>query len=562
MRSQQTWPVRLLCAVLSLFTVVALGACMTWGKDPHTEPSALSTSITPTTNVPQKPQVPNEDTAFHRVAYIPIDNRPVNRERVAYLAESIGVELLMPCEELYRTALDNMEPNADGSTTGNREALLQWLLETDKVCDHFIISLDQMTSGGLVSSRWLSNTDLNLEYAMVDAILTLSQNNTVYVFDTVMRLASTVDYQGYGLQEYNAFRAYGRVERKLLEKEELTIENIAAGYAYDQNDNRIAIDVSKEAVTSYHASRERKLRIIDYLLRSQKGKIDFLYIGVDDSSPQNTVQTNEIHYIQSLMGSRGTLSAATDELGLCCLARMASDFYGAAKVNLTYFGPGKDQPADGYDIGTLDENARMHLSALSVLPTEADREALQVLFLTYGSKNVHREELLQQLKANQSGQIPTAVIDVSEAPEILAELLIGDEEIDLCRLLGYSSWNTAANAMGIALSQSVARYAYLHSVETSSTQADAGFLKSMTFAYIKDISYKCFSNSLEDLVGSTSVCSAQKVIARINDGSVITSLKDYKVLSCCEVEVSDFRYPWNRTFEMTFCINIREKEGK
>ncbi len=563
MRKWQTWLVRLLCAALALFTVMALGACMIGGKDSYTEPPASSaSSITPTTDVPHKPQVPSEPQTLHRVAYVPIDNRPVNKERVEYLAESVGIELLMPQEELYRTALDNMEPNTDGSTTGNREALLQWLLETDRVCDHFIISLDQMTSGGLVSSRWLSNTDLSLEYAIIDAILALSQSNTVYVFDTVMRLASTVDYQGYGLQEYNAFRAYGRVERKLLEKEELTIENIVAGYAYDKNGNRIAIDVSEEARVSYHASRERKLKIIDYLLQSTKGKIDFLYIGVDDSSPQNTVQTNEIHYIKFLMGSRGALSAATDELGLCCLARMASDFYGAAKVSLSYFGPGKDQPADGYDIGTLDESAKTHLSALSGIQVEADREALQVLFLTYGSKNVHREELLQQLKANQRRQIPTAVIDVSEAPEILAELLIGDEEVNLCRLLGYSSWNTAANAMGIALSQSVARYAYLCSVESSTAQADVGFLKAMTFAYIKDISYKCFSSSLEDLENGSSPCSVQKVIARINNGSIITSLKDYKTLSCGEVEVSNFCYPWNRTFEMTFCINIYEKEGK
>lgn len=561
MRKRHQGFTKILCAVLCLFMAAMLGSC-DLVKHFAAIPSVTTAKNEETTSPPPILQEPSSDATLHRVAYIPIDNRPVNKERVEYLAQSVGIELLMPREELYRTALDNMEPNADGSTAGNREALLEWLLEADKTCDHFIISLDQMTSGGLVSSRWLSNQDLSLEYEIIDAILALSQNNTVYVFDTVMRLASTVGYQGYQLEEYNAFRAYGRVERKLLEKEELTIESIVAGYAYDQNGDRIAIDVSEQARASYHASRERKLKILDYLLRSQKREIDFLYIGVDDSSPQNTIQTNEICYIKSLMREGDVLSAATDELGLCCLARMASEFYGAARVSLSYFGPGKDQPADGYDIGTLDESAKMHLSALSVLPTEADGEALQVLFLTYGSKNDHRTALLEKLKANQRGNIPTALIDVSESPELLAEMLIGDGEIDLCRLLGYSGWNTAANAMGIALSQSVARYAYLRSVESSSAQANAGFLRSMTFAYVKDISYKCFSSNLEDLANDSSPCSVQRVIARINNGSVITSLKDFQTLSHGDVEVSDFRYPWSRTFEMTFCIKIYEKEGK
>ena len=84
----------------------------------------------------------------------------------------------------------------------------------------------------------------------------------------------------------------------------------------------------------------------------------------------------------------------------------------------------------------------------------------------------------------------------------------------------------------------------------------------MTFAYVKDISYKCFSNNLEDLANDSSPCSVQKVIARINNGSIITSFKNFQTLSHGDVEVSDFRYPWSRTFEMTFCIKIYEKEGK
>ena len=559
---RRPWLARLLCAMLCFLILATLIACLPSGRDGNTEPSGAQTSTEGTTPLPQAPQLPNEEKPLHRVAYIPIDNRPVNRERVALLAESVGIELLMPREELYRTALDNMESNADGSVMGNRAALCAWLLETDKICDHFIISLDQLTSGGLVSSRWLSNTDLTLEYKMVDTVLALCKTNTVYVFDTVMRLASTVNYQGYQIDEYNAFRAYGRVGRKVLEGEELTLQNVVAGYPCDQNGNHIPTDLADAALAAYHASRARKLKITDYFLRSTADAVDFIYIGVDDSSPQNTIQTNEIRYIQALMGERGVLSAATDELGLCCLSRIAAHFYGGAEVTLTYFGEGKDQPADGYDIGTLDESVQSHLSALLATQKEQSGDALEVLLLTYGSTNAHREALLQHLKKNQREGIPTAIVDVSNAPERLAEMLMGDGEIDLCQLLGYSSWNTAANAIGIALSQSTARYSYLQSVTVSTNRANEGFLGAMTFAYIKDISYKCFDNTIEGLLQSTSPCSLESVLERINQGSVITSLKESFAPYLAEVSVSNFRYPWNRTFEMTFDITVIEKSGK
>ncbi|MBQ3002567.1 MAG: DUF4127 family protein, partial [Clostridia bacterium] len=257
------------------------------------------------------------DNVPTRVAYIPLDNRPVNKDRVEYLAQSVGIELVMPEEELYRTALDNMQPNSDGSTIGNREKLLAWLREMDGTCEYFIISLDQVLSGGLVGSRWLSNTDLTFEYEIADAIIDLCKNNTVFLFDTVMRLASTVDYQGYDLDTYNTLRSYGREERKLLSGSELTVENIIAGYRYDQNGNKVSTPLSEQTLEKYHASRARKLILADYILRKAGDSMEFIYVGVDDSSPENTIQTNEINYLTGLIGERGVLSAAADELGMC-----------------------------------------------------------------------------------------------------------------------------------------------------------------------------------------------------------------------------------------------------
>lgn len=491
-----------------------------------------------------------------RVAYIPLDNRPVNQDRVIYLAQSIGIELLIPEEHLYRTALDNMQPNPDGSTLGNREALLEWLREADKTCDAFVISLDQMLSGGLVGSRWLDNTDLTFEYEVIDEIARLCENNTVILFDTVMRLASTSGYQGLGIDVYNALREYGKQARKQLTGSELTIENIVAGYRYDENGQTIPFSKGEATLERYLASRERKLYLTEYLLRSAGDKMEFLFVGVDDSSNGVSIQTNEINYLNGLLGENGIVSGGIDELGLCCLTRMATLFYGAPQVHLTYFGPGKDLPSDEYDPDTFGVVMDTHLACLNVTETDETENALQVLILTRYSTWEDRKALLERLQENLNSQIPTMLIDGDGYLREFSTMLFYESNIPIGELIGYSGWHSGANVIGVALSIGVGRYAYLSFVPESTPLANEGFLKTMTFGFIKDISYKKFHLYIDGIEKEDYTCSVPLILRRLNASKIITSLSPYTKSTHAEIKVSNFRYPWNRTFEMTFDIEI------
>lgn len=55
------------------------------------------------------------------IAYVPLDDRPDNAERVVYLAESLGYELAMPERDLYRTRLDGSPRMRTGPSTGTGE---------------------------------------------------------------------------------------------------------------------------------------------------------------------------------------------------------------------------------------------------------------------------------------------------------------------------------------------------------------------------------------------------------------------------------------------------------
>ena len=88
------------------------------------------------------------------IAYVPLDDRPDNAERVVYLADSLGYELLLPEADDYHTALDGQPLNENGTQSGDRADLFEWVLAQEEAgCDRYILSLDQLLSGGLVNSR-------------------------------------------------------------------------------------------------------------------------------------------------------------------------------------------------------------------------------------------------------------------------------------------------------------------------------------------------------------------------------------------------------------------------
>ncbi|MBO7215611.1 MAG: DUF4127 family protein [Clostridia bacterium] len=499
----------------------------------------------------------NKDFNGLKVAYIPIDNRPVNYDRVQMLAKSVGFELLMPEEDAFRTALDNMKPNKNGSTYGDREKLLEWLKETDKTCDYFVLSLDQLLSGGLVASRWLDNTDLSFEFEVADYIIQLAKTNTVVLFDTVMRLASTVNYQGYQMNEYNNLRSYGSVARKTLKGNELKTENIIAGYKYGVNGNKISTPLSDKAVDKYLASRTRKLKLIDYILSKSLDDLEYCYVGVDDSSTTTNIQTNEINLISQKLGSNGMIYAGTDELGLMGITRIVSKLYGSADIGVTYFGGRENEIADGFDFATLKYEVENHIKSLNCTVKSGGDGDLQVLVITQGAGKKDAANLVDKAFEYVDKRIPVIIIDPNTGTGDVLQKELLNRDFPLSMLLGYSCWNTAANAMGIALSNGISRYSYLKNSSNVTEESHIGFLQASTFGFLKDISYKHFGFSI-DRPNADGFAGYKYILGKINSSRLITSLAPYRTSEHGKISADNYHYPWDRTFEMTFTVSVEK----
>jgi hypothetical protein len=528
------------------------------------------------------------------LAYVPLDNRTVNTDRVVYEAESAGFTVRMPDDDLYSTRLDGQPRNSNGTPYGDRDGLLQWIAAQDANTDYFVISLDQLLSGGLVNSRTMSSRDLKKEKRIMDAIVELSKNNHVYIIDTVARLATcTVGYQGATLETYNYLRDYSLKPRPVLKGDGLKLVNIVRDYPRDESYKLVNVGSSyTKVVGSMLRTRERKLNIIDYLLsQDQAGGIHY-FIGIDDSNAQNTIQTNEINYIKNRLDGRGRIYSGTDELGMMAVLGLMIDYYGYdVNAAAVYFGETEGTGSgSAYDLETVKENVTEHLESLGVNLVEKADADLEIVVLTAPSKTTmnakYISRMIDYINGNIARGVPTIVIN--SAPGAYSGNLEYRmlRECEMSMLLAYSSWGTVGNSIGLALGNGISRYLYLHSRSGSSDTADIAFLKGLIFSYEKDISYirgggkELFNTYLTEKGWSTSnfYQSEEQVKTVYTDLEKLLKTADYNVtvgdvtssLTNCrylkgldgecgiigKIGLSNYTAPFFRTYEIRFDIDV------
>lgn len=541
------------------------------------------------------------------IAYVPLDDRPDNEERVVYLADSLGYELLLPERDDYQTRLDGQPLNENDTQYGDRADLYAWVLAREaEGCDRYILSVDQLLSGGLVSSRsmagenpvtlsdgrTLSEAELLMELL---GLLAADENNQVWLLDTVMRLAATTGYGGFGLNEYNALRTYGMAARPHLTGAELTVENIVADYPLGADGQVIRAEAEEPlpegAVEGYLAARERKLRLSQTLfdaLPGTEGRFHVL-VGIDDSSEEDSIQKNEIAYLRSRLREGDALLSGVDDLAFKAVARLYLDECGweGADVSVEYFGGTQDQPACAYDYQPLTAIMDEHFDFFDLRPAEPGAAELRILVLTQPADETKKDDYIQAVARELEGdsaQTPTVLIDAGNGTYGTAFHEALTEKVQLGRLLSYAGFLDMAIVTGTALSHGVARYAFLrHGEQTDATER--AFLRTVADSVLKDFCYKnVVRNDIlnfvrSDLSGNadnfwTPDIDRDAVLERLESGmaaatadvianlersnfiSALPSAGEYAERGWGGVELTNYRFPWDRAFEIGMDIRL------
>lgn len=545
------------------------------------------------------------------IAYVPLDDRPDNVERVVYLAESLGYALAMPEKVLYRTALDGQPKNFDSLQRGEPWSLFTWVLEQEAAgCDRYILSLDQLHSGGLVASRSMTGYDLEIPgggtvqvHSMLEKLLTAlsaDENNVVWLLDSVMRLAPTVGYEGGTLEDYNAIRAFGALPRRTLEGDALNLEDIGESYWWGPNGEDLRSQTreegSYEAALRHVRSRERKM-VLSYVVQdtlSKPGYENFrLLTGIDDSSLEDCIQKNEIAYLRQGLrtDSEGKqldwLLSGVDDLAFKAVARLYLDETGwtGAQAAVTYLGGTEDQPACEYDFQPLTEIMEEHLAFFDL--READTAELQILVLTQpedpDQMNAYRKHLIEALRDYRKAQRPAILIDASNGTYGTAVYEALTRDTELGYLTAYSGMLDMAIVTGTALSHGVARYAVLKN-GGGTDACDRAWARTLADSVLKDFCYKgVVRNDLlgyirNDLGGDPNNfwdpdLDREDLLQRLEEGMkketsaaiknlersrLITSLEPYAEKNWGGIALENYRFPWDRAFEIGMDIRLGE----
>ena len=490
------------------------------------------------------------------IAYVPLDDRPDNAERVVYLAESLGYELAMPERDLYRTRLDGQPPNENGTQYGDRGALYEWVAKQEAAgCDRYILSLDQLLSGGLVSSRAMTGENP----------VTLSSGETL-------------------------------VEAELLTA---VIDLLAADEDYPLGADGTPVPVEAEeplpegTVENYLASRERKLRLSDAMFQALEETADGQFrvlIGIDDSSEEDSIQKNEIAYLRAQLRQGDALLSGVDDLAFKAVTKLCLEEWGweGAAVSVQYFGGTEDRPACAYDYQPLEAIVAEHFDFFDLTMAEPGGEELAMLVLTQpadpAAQETYINALVQCLNDNRAAGLPTILIDAGNGTYGTAFHKALTDQAELGWLLSYAGFLDMAIVTGTALSHGVARYAFLqHGEQTDATEQ--AFLRTLADSILKDFCYKnivrndILSFVRNDLSGNAdnfwmpdidrvsilerleagmaaAVAPVIENLERSNFISSLSSTREYAERGWGGVELTGYSFPWDRAFEISMEIRL------
>ncbi len=555
------------------------------------------------------------------IAYVPLDDRPDNVERVVYLAESLGYVLEMPEADLYRTRLDGQPLNENGTQHGDMAALYEWVLEQEAAgCDRYILSLDQLLSGGLVQSRCetgrelipLSDGRALTDRQLLEELLkTLAEDpsNRVWLLDSVMRLAPTVGYAEGTTELYNWIRAFGMEPRETLEGAALTVERILESYwtgptgedLYDKTARQQGAVSAEEFYGPYKGlaenmdARERKLRLSDEVqhILARPGYENFrLLIGIDDSSLEDCIQKNEIAYLRQGLrtGTDGWqqdwLLSGVDDLAFKAVTKLYLEETGwSGSAAVRYFGGTEDQPACAYDFQPLTTVMAEHFDFFRLTESANPLAAqLQILVLTQPAdeSQVYFTQLIDALQECRNNRQPVILVDASNNRYGTAfhDALV--KEAELGWLLSYAGFLDMAIVTGTALSHGVARYAFLQT-DTPAEASERAFARTLADSIVKDF---CYRNVVrEDLAayvreaggdpnnfwvpeidraallerlerGMADVTPA--VVKNLERSNLIVSLEPYTERGWGGISLESYRFPWDRVFEIGMDIRLGE----
>jgi hypothetical protein len=393
-----------------------------------------------------------------KVAFLPLDDRPVTRAAFLQLAAASAIEVATP----PRSMLGARRQPADV------EALWDWVEGEGAAADLLIASAELLIYGGLVPSR-IGHESLDrclrLAARFADARRRAPQRR-VLISASNLRLPSTAD----ATEEPEYWREYGPAI-------------FAYSYHMDRYDQTGAPDSQERAQAARDAvpgtvladvltRRTRNLTVLLSLVaQASRGEVDGLLIGQDDAAEYGLTR-RDLRAVESAILNHGAAARAwvtygTDELAVRLLARawLAAERQ-TPPVRVVYAYPDNRDAIPRYEGQSLDRTLSSHLATAGA--RRVARGGALTLFV-HNFPGAQQEAPSQEpydpralapfltaVEAAAAGEHPFAVADVrysNGADRLFVPRLLAVPRASAMR--AYGGWNTSSNTIGMALAQAL-----------------------------------------------------------------------------------------------------------
>ena len=398
----------------------------------------------------------------HRIAYVPMDDRPCNARLPRLLARMVDFELLVPPPELLGSY----------DRAGQPDGIADWLLEPRARMDSAIISLDMLCYGGLVASRTPTvATETALErLALLKRLREDLGEAAIYAFNVIMRLSITAD-SPQTAEYWELMRQYTELSDRLQRLGE-------SQFASRVRD--LERRIPSEVIDNYEAARRRNHAINRRAIEEvAEGNLDFLALTQEDAA-EFGAHLPEQEALAALVDERGVgdkvmIYPGADEAGMTLLARFIHEhMLKTPTVRVIY---SSEQGADRiatFEDRPFRETVDAHIKAIHATACADDREpdlTLAVVTPEEGARQDYvspgsagRERRRQELRdllrhAAQAAGRHVVVCDAA-FPNGADELFMRElrrSDLELHRLLSFAAWNTAGNSVGSALAHGTLR---------------------------------------------------------------------------------------------------------
>lgn len=506
------------------------------------------------------------------LAFLPLDERPVNIGLPAGIAAIAGATLVLPPDELLP---ELRQP-------GNADALGRWLEGTAPTTDAVIASLDMLCYGGLIAARTTADTTLSA-LGRLDVLRRLHAAHPALplcAVSLVMRASNSYNPQeepDYWAQHGMELHKLGALHhRDLLE----TLGASFAGNAADLAALRAALPA--EIVADFERRRLRNHHVnLEAIALASEGVIDPLLITADDTAEHSAGSAEQVWLRQwsNVLPIAGEvlMYPGADEVAAVLVARQLGARFGVTpRFTVECADPPGMERIAKYENSPMREAVDRQIRA-SGSAIVADPAAMAlVVHAPDPKRRDHCGMVIQKSGTGHHGA--QSIFDADDATEatktadLIAQLLaigrdvaLADlrysngadplliEELDrrgiLLQLVAYGGWNTAGNALGSV----VAAAAAIQIGRTAGTLDPTAARRVLLHRLIEDFAYMTDARRPLNAGVYTFADRAEEAAAEAGIGAGLdATLK--RLTGRDDLGIADVRFPWHRSFEVDFTI--------